>query len=280
MLSRSSQSPDMLARLNDAIDRIKKTGEFKTIADSYAVPILIHQTLDSAWFKALVFIGTVSFALSGVVLAYAGGYTLFGTLVLASLPSLGGGVVRDLLVQRQPLGIARDPTALLTVFGTVVLGMVFFRIIALTHMQGVAQSLQKQRHVGTRMIETCDALGLAAFLVVGVVVVLDTSVQPLWLWGPISAAVTATFGGMMRDLARQDRNIASLRGQLYPEIAVVWGFAFSLFLAWEAERLQPDEVRLGVIVTIIGAFLTRMAAAAFGLKGWPYTSSTSSAETG
>ena len=40
--------------------------------------------------------------------------------------------------------------------------------------------------------------------------------------------------------------------------------------AWEAERLRPEEIWLGVVLTIAGAFLTRMAAVAFGLKGWPY----------
>ena len=113
-------------------------------------------------------------------------------------------------------------------------------------------------------------MGLAAFLVVGVVVVLDTSVQPLWLWGPISAGITSSFGSLIRDLLRQDREIASLRGELYPEIAVVWGLAFSLFLGWEAERLQPEEIWLGVVVTIVGAFITRMVAVAFGLKGWAF----------
>ena len=64
--------------------------------------------------------------------------------------------------------------------------------------------------------------------------------------------------------------IASLRGELYPEIAVVWGLALALFLEWEGERLQPDEIKLGVIVTILGAFLTRMMAIARGIKGWRY----------
>jgi polar amino acid transport system substrate-binding protein len=58
--------------------------------------------------------------------------------------------------------------------------------------------------------------------------------------------------------------------QLFPEIAVAWGVAFSLFLGWEAERLQPEEIWLGVIVTIAGVFVTRITAIAFGLRGWPY----------
>jgi hypothetical protein len=34
--------------------------------------------------------------------------------------------------------------------------------------------------------------------------------------------------------------------------------------------VQPDEIRLGVIVTILGAFLTRMVAIARGIKRWRY----------
>jgi polar amino acid transport system substrate-binding protein len=113
-------------------------------------------------------------------------------------------------------------------------------------------------------------MGLAAFLVIGVVVVLDTSVQPLWLWGPISAGITSSFGGMMRDLLRRDALAPRLQQELYPEIAVVWGLAFSLFLQWEAERLQPKEIFIGVVVTIIGAFLTRMLAVFLRLPGWAY----------
>jgi uncharacterized membrane protein YeiH len=106
--------------------------------------------------------------------------------------------------------------------------------------------------------------------VIGVVVVLDTSVQPLWLWGPISAGITSSFGGMMRDLLRRDAVAPRLQQELYPEIAVIWGFIFSVFLQWEAERLQPWEIFIGVVVTIVGAFLTRMLAISFRLKGWAY----------
>jgi polar amino acid transport system substrate-binding protein len=142
--------------------------------------------------------------------------------------------------------------------------------MSLTGVQRVARSLQARRHLGTHLIQIFDALGLAAFLVVGVVAVLDTSVQPLWLWGPISAGITASFGGLIRDLFRNDAEAASLKGELYPEIAVAWGLALSLFLEWEAERLQPEEIWLGVVITITGAFLTRMLAVVLGLKGWSY----------
>jgi polar amino acid transport system substrate-binding protein len=270
MLSRISQSPAMLDRLNGAIDEIRRSGEIKRIADAYALPILIHQTLDTGWFKALALLGTIAFTLSGVVLAHAGRYTLFGALVLASIPALGGGVLRDLIVQREPLGVVRDPLFVLAVIATVMLGMAFFKLASFGRAERLVQPLRARRAMGTHLIEVCDALGLAAFTVLGVVVILDTSVHPLWLWGPISAVIGSSFGGLIRDMIRQDGELASLKGQLYPEIAMIWGLAFSLFLGWEAERLQPEEIWFGVVVTIAGAFLTRMAAVALGLKGWPY----------
>ena len=270
MLSRATQTPQTLARLDHALDELKSSGEFRRIADSYALPVLINQTLDSEWFRVLAFVGTVAFALSGVVLAYEGSYTLFGALILAALPAVGGGIVRDLLLQREPLGIVRSPETLLTVFGTVLVGMIVIKTVSHIDAGMLAKQLQSRTRLATLLIEMFDAVGLAAFTVIGVVVVLDTPAQPLWLWGPIAAAITGSFGGLMRDLFRHDRVVADLRGELYPEIAALWGLALAIFLGWESERLQPDEIRMAVIVTIAGAFITRMVAIARGTKGWRY----------
>jgi polar amino acid transport system substrate-binding protein len=135
---------------------------------------------------------------------------------------------------------------------------------------GFAKRLASGAHPGTRFIEIFDAVALAAFTVVGVIVALDTTAQPLWLWGPIAAVLAASFGGLMRDLFRHDRVLANLRGELYPEIAAVWGLALALFFEWEGARLQTDEIRLAVIVTLVGAFLTRVIAIARGTKGWSF----------
>ena len=270
MLSRATQTPQMLARLNSAIDQLQASGELRRIADVYAVPALINQTLDSRWFRVLAFVGTVAFALSGVVLAYGGSYSIFGAMILAAMPAVGGGVVRDLILQCNPVAIVRSPESLLIVIGTVLAGLVVTRIASVVKIGRLAAYLKSRVDFGTLLIEVFDAAGLAAFTVVGVVAVLDSSAQPLWLWGPIAAVLTGSFGGLMRDLFRHDRMLANLRGELYPEIAAVWGLVLAIFLEWEGERLQPDEIRLGVIATILGAFLTRLVAIARGTKGWRY----------
>jgi polar amino acid transport system substrate-binding protein len=260
----------MLAHLNSAIDQLQASGELRRIADFYAVPALINQTLDSRWFRVMAFVGTVAFALSGVVLAYGGGYSLFAALILAALPAVGGGVVRDLILQRDPIAMVRNPESLLIIFGTVLAGLVAIRAMSALQPKRLAAFLKSRVDYGTLLIEVFDAAGLAAFTVVGVVAVLDSSAHPLWLWGPVAAVITGSFGGLMRDLFRHDRMVANLRGELYPEIAAVWGFILAMFLEWEGERLQPDEIRLGVIVAILGAFITRLVAIARRSKGWRY----------
>jgi polar amino acid transport system substrate-binding protein len=195
---------------------------------------------------------------------------LFGALILATLPALGGGVVRDLLLQRDPLGIVRNPEALLIVFATVLPGWWSSRPVSHIRAPPLAKYLQSHARLGSRLIEAFDAVALAAFTVVGVVVVLDTSARPLWLWGPIAAVLT----GFVR---RPDAGHAPPRPRgRQPAWRTLsrdsrrLGLAFAIFLEWEGARLQPEEIRLGVIVTIVGVFLTRIVAIARGAKGWSY----------
>jgi polar amino acid transport system substrate-binding protein len=238
--------------------------------DADALPILAQQTIDSEWFRVLAFVGIVAFAMSGVALAHSGGFTLIGAVVLAALPAAGGGILRDLLLQRQPLAIVRDPAILLAIIGTVLLGKAFFRLTALIGARSVIKSLQSARHLGTPLIEICDALGLASFLVIGVVAAVEASAYPLWLWGPVSATITASFGRLIRDLLCRNEEIAITRREFYPEIAVIWGFALSLFFGWESLRSRPEEIQLAVVATVMCAFLTRIVALKLGLKGWSF----------
>jgi hypothetical protein len=42
MPSRATQTPQMLARLDGAVDELRRSGEFRRIADSYVLPALIN----------------------------------------------------------------------------------------------------------------------------------------------------------------------------------------------------------------------------------------------
>jgi hypothetical protein len=232
--------------------------------------VLINQTLDSEWFRVLAFIGIVAFALCGVVLAYAGQYSLFGALILATLPALGGGVLRDLLLQRDPLGIVAHPEGLLTVFGTVLTGMVVIKAMSHVRAAPLAKYLQSRERLGSRLIETFDAIGLASFTVVGVVVVLDTSARPLWLWGPI-AAVPYRFVRRpdARHVPSRPRGRQPARRALSRDRRHL-GAGLCHLPGVGGRTAAAGRDQLGVIVTLLGVFLTRMVAIVRGAKGWSY----------
>src|SRR5260221_8194239 len=97
--------------------------------------------------------------------------------------------------------------------------MLAIRISSFAGAKRFPESLQSRGHLGTGLIQICDGMGLASFLVVGVVVVLDTSVQPLWLWGPISAGNTNSFCGVMRGPLRRGVLAPPFGKELFPEIA-------------------------------------------------------------
>ena len=75
-----------------------------------------------------------------------------------------------------------------------------------------------------------------------------------------------------RENGRGNETLTGFDVEIERAVARVMGveLLFSVFLQWEAERLQPQEIFAGVVVTIVGAFLTRMWAIAFRLKGWAY----------
>ncbi len=270
MFSKASVEPLTVQRFNDAIESVYEDGTYRRLNERYTLPILVRLTLKSNWFAAADIVGTAAFAMSGLLLAFRYNYDVFGALVLASLPAVGGGVIRDLITNRETLSVLASPIYIQIVLVLVIGGYATIRAamaIRRSRLGSAALGLFEQRRSQvSMMVQVCDAIGLAAFTVTGVAVALGTGAHPLWLWGPILAAITAAGGGILRDVVRSDPDIPALKGQLYPEIAVVWGLVLSIYFEMSAHTLNADALALGVAVTFIGAFATRMLAIHFGLR--------------
>ncbi len=269
MFSKASVAPEVVEQFNMAIETVKLDGTYRKLNEKYTFPVLVDLTLKSDWFFIADMIGTIAFALSGVLLAFRYNYDIFGAFVLASLPAVGGGVIRDLITNRETLAVVSSPIYLVTVVVLVVAGFVVIRIGSAIRQSGLGAAaaglLQRRREHIEYLIQVFDAIGLAAFTVTGVVAVATQS-RPLWLWGPILAALTAAGGGNLRDVVRSEPEISVLKGELYPEIAVVWGAILSFYMLWQTRQLDADGIMLGVGVTFAGAFLTRIATIHYGIR--------------
>jgi len=268
IFSKKTTAPRLVEAFNNSLQELKQSGQYSRIVREYLFPSLLGATVAQWWFFTIDILGTIAFAISGILLAHQGRYSLFGALVLASLPALAGGIMRDLVVNREKLAVLSNPAYLSAVILTVLAGYLVLKIIARVRpgSGGGADSAGGadwflQKATVTRAVAFFDAVGLAAFTVIGVTVAVESRSEPLWLWGPLLGALTGAGGGIIRDMFRADANNPFLKGTFYAEVALIWGFALSLFLTWYANRLEyePAEISLAVIATLIGALLTRMA---------------------
>jgi polar amino acid transport system substrate-binding protein len=261
ILSKKTTPPQMVEKLNQAIDYILNTDEYGKILRHYLIPVLLLQTTDRPWFFIIDIIGTIAFAISGVIIAYRERCTLFGAFVFAALPSIGGGTLRDIIVGRSPIGIMQTPLYIILVGLTVIVAYIVIRFIP-----NNVSTLATNKHMN-RLFDVADALGQAAFSVSGVVIAVAMQSEPLWLWGPIFAAMTGAGGGILRDMLRSDNTIVALKGSLYAEISVLWGFVTTSLLYVAQKKIDPSFIFTTVLISVMGCFLTRVLIAFLNIQG-------------
>lgn len=279
IFSKKTTTPQLVEDFNRSLEELRRSGHYSRIVREYLFPALLGATVAQWWFFTIDILGTIAFAISGILLAHQGRYSVFGALVLASLPAVGGGIMRDLVVNRENLAVLANPAYLLAVILTVLAGYLVIKLAArfrLASRNGGGSAHGDdwflQQITVNRAVAFFDALGLAAFTVIGVVVAVESRSDPLWLWGPLLAALTGAGGGVIRDAIRADANNPFLKGTFYAEVALIWGLALSLFLTWYANLLdyKPGEITLAVVITVMGALLTRMAVFHFRVRSPMY----------
>jgi polar amino acid transport system substrate-binding protein len=78
--------------------------------------------------------------------------------------------------------------------------------------------------------------------------------------------LTAAGGGILRDTVRQSGNVSALRDSFYAEIPLLWSLGLAVFLLTRPSMFAPEEIGVATIVTLIGVFVTRLAAVYLGWK--------------
>ncbi len=265
-----------LQRFNAALDQMVTEGRVERIIRRFVDPLSISLVLDSRTFDTMFLLGIVAFSISGVVIARQGDYSIFGALVLASLPALGGGVVRDVLLLR-PIFFFDAPWMLYACVLTILAGYLLNR--GLDRVRGrslwffdlVNLLVRLRRRISPSIaLEVFDALGLALFTVVAISITAEEGLEPLWVFAPIIGAVSATGGAIIRDTIRQESRNPMLHTSFYGETAFLWGIALALFLQHAGPYASQDQVMLGILICIVGIFVTRITFVAFGWRSPRY----------
>lgn len=153
-------------------------------------------------------------AASGVLEAGRKPFDLFGMVVVALAAALGGGSLRDVLLDRKVFWID-DPAYLIT---AIVAGLATFALVRLVRLPA-------------RLFLLPDAVGLALFTVIGTQAALDVGAH--WLVASLMGVITGVFGGILRDM-------------LCNEVPLVFSGELYATASWVGALLLVGLIALGV----------------------------------
>lgn len=180
-------------------------------------------------------------AVTGALAAGRKKMDFFGVMLIACITALGGGTVRDVLFNTYPLTWVAHPEYLL--YTSIIAFLTIF----------IAHSLVKI----IKLFLILDALGLAAFVIIGTQKVLAYGMSPGV--AVISGMLTGICGGMLRDILCNDIPLV-LRKELYAVVAL----AGSLLFITLSHFHVPDH--LNVLIVLISVFTARLLAIFFHIQ--------------
>lgn len=183
-------------------------------------------------------VGVIACAIAGTLLAQHKGFDIAGCILVSMVNAIGGGTLRDMALDRHPLFWMTDLNYVIVITLTSLTLQVFFHLY----------------HKIDNALRFFDAIGLAAFSVIGFKVALHQDMSPLI--AIMMGVWTAIIGGLLRDIICNEIPLVLQR-----EIYITASIAGSVtYLLLDYLGLNPglnEFIMLGVI------FAVRMLAVKF-----------------
>ncbi|MEY4493942.1 MAG: hypothetical protein RL570_57 [Actinomycetota bacterium] len=157
---------------------------------------------------ALEVIGTLAFALSGLLEAARKKLDIVGMAMVTFLAAFGGGTLRDILLDRRPFFWVQNQFWIWVVLGMCLLALIFIR----------------GRHLEPTERATAwpDAIGLGIFSAGGTFIALQAGMPAIV--AVIMGIITAVFGGVLRDVVVNEIPRAFVDHQPYSILAFAGGW--------------------------------------------------------
>ncbi len=203
------------------------------------IALMQEVATSSAPFLLLEVIGTIGFAVSGVMAAARARMDWLGAVVLALAVAIGGGTLRDLLLGELPVGWLERSWPVLVAIGTAVVMLAALRIWPRAHLDASVPIL------------VADAAGLSAFVVLGTQLGLQADLAPFL--AVMLGVLTGVGGGVIRDLLTGRKPVV-LVGQIYAVAGIAGGAWFALL------EVNGVDTRVSVWTSVALIFGIRMIA--------------------
>ncbi len=206
--------------------------------------------------EALTHIATFVGAISGIRLACVKHFDWFGAYVIGFITTLGGGTLRDVLMNKTPFWMD-DPSYLITTFAAVIAVWLFGR-----------------RFISEKITWfVFDTIAISIFMVIGMEkVIIDEAVKVAasgqvfsqalmfgcWWKAITMGVITAVFGGVLRDICINEVPLI-FRKEIYALACAAGGGLYFALLAFGV------DARICGIICIISVFVIRALAIKYKL---------------
>jgi uncharacterized membrane protein YeiH len=187
-------------------------------------------------------LGAAVFAVSGVLAAGRKSLDLLGVLVVAMVTAIGGGTLRDLLLDRHPIFWFHEEAHLVVIGVASVFTLVYLRF----------------RRPPDRSLLIADALGLALFTIGGTQIAMAEALPGVI--AVIMGVMTGVAGGVIRDVLTAEIPLILRRGHLYATTAITGATLYVLLVGAGAPRPLPSVLAMSSVV------LLRFASILWGLQ--------------
>lgn len=186
-------------------------------------------------------LGTIAFAISGVLVAMDKRLDPFGVFIIAFVTAAGGGTLRDLLIGINPVSWMRTPIYI-SVIATSVVFAIAFR--------------SKLRYLRTSLF-LFDTIGIGLYTLVGIEKGLAAELLPVMCIA--LGTITACFGGVIRDILCNEIPVI-FRKEIYATACIVGGSSYFLF-----RQFLPNET-YAYIAAILLVISIRLIAVRFRIS--------------
>ena len=183
--------------------------------------------------------GVAVFAATGALAASRKQLDIVGFVFFAAITGIGGGTLRDLLLGKLPVFWIQDPGYI------AVCALVAVAVFFLAH-------LVEYRY---RLLLWLDAVGMAAYCVMGTMLGLDAGISAYA--AVVMGVMTATFGGIFRDLLSGEQSVL-LRDEIYITASLLGAITYVVMAS------IPLDKPITITLSISLAFLLRAAALYYG----------------
>lgn len=173
---------------------------------------------------AIEIIGTVAFAITGVITALEKKFDIFGAIVLGTVTAVGGGIMRDLILGYTPPMAFRKSVYAIT---AVITSLAVFWIAYF-----FGKKIKKHYDVYSQVINIFDSIGLSVFVIGGINSAISCGFGENMFLSIFVATLTGVGGGVMRDIMA-GRVPKILRKRVYALAAIIGSVIYYLLFYYE-----------------------------------------------